>query len=159
MEVDILYRVRAGELMPIPRVYVEEACPLEGYEGLKVRLLANATDAEWRAWLGGTLGAVGCEACKALNTPAAPTPQERRYCSDCTAAREAQGRSIVLFYGPRVLDEDVSTPAAALALFDDDDRLPSEIVIWLTILPGVVRNARLDRLLPNSNGSLTTPTT
>jgi hypothetical protein len=145
--------------MPLPRVYATEACPLEGYEALTVRVLANATDGEWKAWAAGNLGTPGCEACQKLSTPPVqrgkktaplvPVEPVRRYCPACEAARAAYAQSIVLFYGPTLLGEDVSTPEAALALFDRDDALPSEIVIWLELLPGAVRNARAESLLGN----------
>lgn len=158
--------------MPIPRIYVDEACPLGGYEELRVRTLANATDAEWKSWAAGNLGTPDCKECAKLTTPpvgrgkkaapARPAAQlaeagARRYCVACTAARAACGESIALFYGPELLGEDVSTPAAALALFDRDDALPSELVIWLQLLPGVVRNRRSEELLGNLTRSSTTP--
>jgi hypothetical protein len=148
----------------IPRVHSTETCPLEGYEALQVRILANTSDAEWKRWCAGNLGMPGCPDCKQQASPpvsrgrrgtraAAPAPAEsaapRLYCPACQAARVAYGESIVLLYGPELLGEDVSTPAAALALFDRDDALPSELVIWLQLLPGVVRSARQDTLLGN----------
>lgn len=155
--------------MSLPRVYVEEACLLEGYEDLRVKVLANATDAEWKRWAAGTLGTPGCEACQALSAPPVrrgrktaplvPVEPTRHYCPACAAARAAYGESIALFYGPTLLDEDVSTPPAALTLFDRDDAFPSEIVIWLQLLPAVVRERRTETLLGNLTRSSTTPTT
>jgi hypothetical protein len=146
--------------VPLPHIYVEEPCPLDGYDGLNVRVLGNATDREWREWAGATLGDPDCGKCKALNPLIPPDPAlARLYCPACTAARAAWGRSIVLLYGPRLLDHDVSTPEAALALFDDDDALPTEIVIWIQLLPGVVRLRRQEALIPNLTGSLVTPST
>jgi hypothetical protein len=150
----------------IPRIHVDETCPLEGYEALTVRVLANATDADWRGWCEGNLGTPGCAACKALNVPpvlrgkhkaeaasiAAPS-----FCPVCAQARAQFGQAIVTLYGPTLLGEDVSTPEAALALFDRDDALPSEIVIWLQLVPGTVRNHRTETLLGNLTGSATTP--
>ena len=134
--------------MPIPRIYLDEPAPLDGYEGLTVRVLANASDAEWRVWVQGNLGTPDCEAC------AAATPDR---CPACAEARAAFGRSIVTFYGPRLIDHDVSTPGLALALFDDDSALPSEIVIWLQVLPGNLRQRRTESLLGNLASSVTTP--
>lgn len=153
--------------MPIPRVYIEETCPLEGYAEVRVRVLANASDAEWRTWCAGNLGAPGCPDCAKLNTP--PTPRGKRaaqpapasvpaYCPACTQARAQFGQAIVGLYGPTLLGEDVATPEAALALFDRDDALPSEIVIWLQLLPGAVRDRRTGALLGNLISSATTPT-
>lgn len=134
--------------MAIPRAYVDEACPLDGYGDLSVRVCASVTDREWRRWGDGNLGAVGCEACAALRTDqAADAP--RAYCEACTAARLAFGQSIVLFYGPRLLEHDVATPEQALALFDDDDTFASEIVTWLYITPRAVRERRISSLIPN----------
>ncbi len=152
--------------MSIPRITVDEPCPLDDYGGLSVRVLANSTDAAWKTWTAGTLGTPGCVHCAALwPTPAdppptdpEPTPGERRFCPACTAARAAFGRSIVTFYGPTLLAHDVSTPERALALFDADDLLPSEIVIWLQLVPGTVRNRRQDALLSFLTSSSTTPT-
>jgi hypothetical protein len=155
--------------MPIPQVHTQETCPLEGYEALQVRVLANTSDAAWKRWMAGHLGIPGCEACAKIAKP--PTPRGRRaqaaraaaaeaprlYCPACQAARQAYGESIVLIYGPELLGEDVSTPAAALALFDRDDALPSELVYWLHLLPAVVRSARQDTLLGNLTRSSTTP--
>ena len=153
--------------MPIPLIYRDEPCPLEGYDNLNVRVLANATDAQWKLWAAGHLGTPDCAACAALRTPpvgrgkrAAAAPAETSppsRCPACEAARAAYGQAIVLLYGPTLLGEDVSTPDAALALFDRDDALPSEIVIWLQLLPGAVRNARTESLLGNLTRSLTTP--
>ena len=154
--------------MPIPRIYVQEPCPLDGYEELSVRVLANSTDAEWRAWAGAHIGIPGCEACKKLSAPPvrrgrrnktapAPAADGPRYCQACTAARQAYGQSIVTFYGPELCGHDVSTPAAALSLFDADDLLPSEIVIWLQLVPSTVRERRQESLLGNLISSSTTP--
>jgi hypothetical protein len=143
--------------IPIPRVHSTETCPLEGYEALQVRILANTSDAEWKRWCAGNLGMPGCPDCQKRAAPVRrgkkpatpPAEAPRLYCPACQAARVAYGESIVLLYGPELLGEDVSTPAAALALFDRDDALPSELVIWLQLLPGVVRSARQDTLLGN----------
>jgi len=151
--------------MPTPRVYVEEVCPLDGYADLRVRVLANATDGKWRAWATSTLGTPDCESCQKLTAPPrrgkraalTPEPAARRYCPACTAARQQYGQSIALFYGPSLLGEDVSTPEAALTLFDRDDALPSEIVIWLQLLPSAIRNARVESLMGNLTRSSTTP--
>jgi hypothetical protein len=61
----------------------------------------------------------------------------------------AYGQAIVTFYGPALLGHDVSTIDAALALFDRDDVLPSEIVIWLQLVPSAVRTRRQESLLGN----------
>jgi hypothetical protein len=126
-------------------VYLDEPCPLDGYGDLTVRVLANATWTEWRRWLEGGLGDPGCAACE-MGPP-------RVYCDDCTARRQAFGQSIVLFYGPRLLDHDLTTPEQALALFDDDDALPSEIVTWLLLAPRLIRERREKELLGNLTGS------
>jgi hypothetical protein len=152
----------------IPRIHVDEICPLEGYEQLSVRVLANATDAEWRSWCDGNLGMPGCEACAKLNVPAVPRGKHKteaapapasapRYCPACTQARAQFGQALVTLYGPTLLGEDVSTPEAALALFDRDDALPSEIVIWLQLAPGTVRSRRTETLLGNLTRSSTSP--
>ena len=145
--------------MAFQRIYVTEPCPLDGYDDLSVRVLANATDREWRTWAEGDLGAPGCPDCAKLNEPKTPRgkqsaplgadPWPRRYCESCTKRRQQFGQSIVLFYGPRLLDRDVSTVDAALALFDDDDALPSEIVIWLQLLPSQIRDRRTKALMGN----------
>lgn len=134
----------------IPRIFVDEPCPLEGYGDLAVRVLANASDAAWRQWATGSLGTPGCPDCAAL-------PDGQR-CPACTAARTLYGQAIVTLYGPTLLGHDVSTPEAALALFDDDAALPSELVIWLQLVPGTVRQRRTEALLPNLTGSATTRT-
>ena len=137
--------------MPIPRVYLDEPCPLDGYEALTVRILANPTGAEWADWNAGHLGSTGCAECKKVQ-PAPrgkkvqPTTTTRHYCAACQAARAAFGRSIAAYYGPRVLDLDVSTPEAALAAFDADDVLPDELLAWLIQLPYAVWTRRRRRL-------------
>lgn len=143
----------------IPRIYVDETCPLEGYEKLSVRVLANASDAEWRLWASAHLQTPGCKACAALRARPADVPDEHMvYCEPCAAARESYGRTIVAFFGPTLLEHDVSTPEAALALFDNDAALPSELVIWLQFVPGQVRERRTASLLGNLISSSTTPT-
>jgi hypothetical protein len=170
----------------IPRIYINEPCPLEGYEDLSVRVLANSTGHEWQEWCQADLGTPGCQECAKLDAPpvargkrkpkdvatggvvittfppkvvpdTAAAAAEKRYCRRCAAARAAYGRSIVTFYGPTLLGEDVSAPEAALALFDRDDALPSEIVIWLQLVPSQVRDRRTESLLGNLTSSATTP--
>lgn len=156
--------------MGIPRIYVDEPCALDGYDSLSVRVLANSTEAEWRLWATGNLGTPDCAECAKLPAKTredkeeeelgplrAPSRPSREYCAACTAARAAFGQSIVTFYGPTLLEHDVSTEAAALALFDDDTALPGEIVIWLQLVPGVVRNRRQEALLGNLIPFSTTP--
>ena len=156
--------------MAIQPIYVDEPCPLEGYDDLRVRVLANASDAQWRDWVSGNMGVPGCPDCAALRQPTvqrgrrragnAPTPEPdpRAFCPACLAARERFGRAICRFYGPALLGEhDVSTPEAALALLDSDDVLPSEIVIWLQLVPSAVRDRRTEQLLGNLISSATTP--
>jgi len=142
------------------RAYVDETCPLDGYGDLSVRVMASATDREWRAWAESNLGDPNCEACLALNQTdeqASPSPPPsagaRTYCETHQAARQKFGQSIVLLYGPRLLDHDIATPEQALALFDDDDALPAELVVWLFMLPRLVRERRIGSLAPNWNGS------
>jgi hypothetical protein len=153
--------------MSIPRVYVNEECPLEGYEALSVRVLANSTDADMALWNRGNLGVPGCAECAKAQRPprgkraaakaaAAPAPEAR--CPRCTAAREAFGQALMRFFDGRVLDEPIATSASALALFDRDD-IPAELVMWLFLLPQVVRTRRFEALEKNLYGSLTTPRT
>lgn len=144
-------------------IYSDETCPLDGYDGTAVRVLANSSDRQWQQWRAGHLGQPDCPACAKLANPtprgrkaARPAPAQPVYCQRCAAARAAYGQAIVTFYGPELLSHDVSTPEAALALFDSDDLLPSEIVIWLQILPGTVRSRRQETLLGNLIGSATT---
>jgi hypothetical protein len=146
----------------ITPIYVEETCPLEGYEELSVHVLANSTVRQFEGWRSGHLGGTDCPQCAKLSAPKvvrgrrakapAANPQASSstvYCPACTAARAAFGQAVVAFYGPTLLGHDVSTPDAALALFDSDDLLPSEIVIWLQLVPGAVRNRRQETLLGN----------
>jgi len=142
-------------------IYVNEPCPLEGYEDLSVRVLANSTDRAWQQWCMGNLGSPQCAECAALRQPKVvrgrqkagnkpqAEPNPHAYCPACQAARDAYGQAIVLFYGPDLLGHDVSTPEAALNLFDRDDALPSEIVIWLQLIPSAVRQKRQESLLGN----------
>lgn len=129
--------------MPI-RAYLDEPCPLAGYD-LAIRVCASVTDREWRRWGDAALGDSGCAACE-IGPP-------RVYCEACAAKRQAFGESIVLFYGPRLLEHDIATPEQALTLFDDDDALPSEIVTWLFVAPRMVRERRQKELLGNLDGS------
>ncbi len=153
--------------MPIPRIYKEQACPLDGYDGLSVRLLVNPTGRELREWQVGTLGLPGCEACAKVNQPkvargkqAQPQPGlvERRYCEACTEARALKARGCVALFGPSLFERPCTTEAEALAILDDEE-IPPELFTWLLILPDRVVNERLDSLLGNLNGSLTTPST
>jgi hypothetical protein len=155
--------------MPIRPIYVDEPCPLDGYDDLSVKVLANASDAEWRQWAAARLETPGCPKCNALRQPkvvrgrrkaaALPvTDAPRAFCPDCAAARQRYGEVFVRFYGPELLGHDVSTPGAVLTLLDDDTALPSEIVIWLQVAPNVVRERREAVLLGNYLSSATTPT-
>lgn len=154
--------------MPLPRIYKDQACPLEGYQGLSIRLLVNPSNKEYLDWLVGSLGAIGCEACAKLNTPktargkqARPPaePAARRYCDDCTAVRSRKGRAAVALFGPVLLERPCATVEQALAILDDDD-IPADLFTWLLIMPEQVISARIEGATrPNSNGSLTTPST
>ncbi len=134
------------------RAFVDAPCPLAGYDDLSVRVCASVTDREWRNWATGNLGLPDCVDCATLRQ-AQTDGSPRVYCDACTTKRQAFAQSIVLFYGPRLLDHDVTTPDQALALFDSDDLLPSEIVTWLIIAPRIVRDQRQKDLLGNLDGS------
>ncbi len=152
--------------MPIPRIYKEQACPLDGYDGLSVRLLVNPTGRELREWQVGTLGLPGCEACAKLNQPkvtrgkgtAPAAVTERRYCDACALARALKARGCVALFGPSLFDRPCTTEAEALAILNNEE-IPPELFTWLLILPDRVVNERIDSLLPNLNGSLMTPST
>ena len=147
--------------MSIPRIYKEQACPLDGYDSLSIRLLVNPTGKELRDWQLGTLGLPECGACAKLNQakvargkqpPVPVAVTERRYCDSCTAARALKARGCVALFGPSLLDRPCTTEAEALAILDDEE-IPPEIFTWLLILPDRVVNERIDSLLPNLNGS------
>jgi hypothetical protein len=152
--------------MPIPRIYADETCPLEDYESFKLRVLQNSTDAEWRDWLQGGLGTPDCPDCAALRQPPVargkrskqPTqaPNPAAYCPTCTEARVRFGRAGHAFFGPGTPDLDFSGPEAALATLERDD-LPSELLMWLTLLPGVVRSRRAEQVAGNLTRSLMSP--
>lgn len=148
--------------MAIPRVYLDEPCPLEGYESLTVRILANPTGAEWADWQTGHLGITGCAECAKVQpaprgrraaSPAADAP--RVYCASCASARDRFARACVAFYGPTVLDLDCSTPEATLTSLDGDTT-PDELLYWLLLLPESVwtrRRAALGKTLGSSSTS------
>lgn len=153
--------------MPIPRIYKPQECLLEGYEGLTVRLLVNPTGRELSDWQLGGLGLPGCTDCERLNTPKAargkkaqpaPAPAKRQYCDTCATLRSRKARACVALYGPSLLDRPCTTEAEALTILDDDD-IPTEVFVWLMLLPDQVVNARMEQLRPNSPGSVTTPST
>jgi hypothetical protein len=145
--------------MNIPRVYVTEPCPLEGYDTLSVRVLANPTSSEWRTYGVATLGTPDCEECAKLNVPkvvrgrrasvpTAPPPSPVAYCPKCAEERAVFGQSMSLFYGPSLLGADVSAPEAAIAAFENDD-LPDELLIWLLLLPHKVWTERHEAITKN----------
>ncbi len=151
--------------MPIPRIYADEACPLEDYESFGIRVLQNSTDAEWRDWLLGNLGTPDCAACAALRQPRATRgkrgkpaegPNPAAYCPACQEARERFGRAGHAFFGPGTPDLDFSSPHAALVTLERDD-LPSELLMWLMLLPGAVRGRRAEQLAGNLTRSLMSP--
>lgn len=153
--------------MPIPRIYKPQPCPLEGYEALSVRLLVNPTGRELSDWQLGTLGLPGCTDCEALNAPTvargkkaqpAEAPAEWQYCPTCATLRSRKARACVALYGPTLLGRPCTTEAEALAILDDDD-IPTEVFVWLLLLPEQVVNARMEQLRPNSPGSATTRST
>lgn len=128
--------------MNFPRIYVDEPLPA-GYDG-SVRVLANLTTKELMAWFGANLGIPGCPDC---------ANAEDGRCATCAAARAAFGASITLIYGPTLLGEDVSTPDKALAVFDNDDALPAELVAWLYVLPDAIRERRVTTIRKNARSS------
>jgi hypothetical protein len=130
--------------LTIPRVYVTEPCPLDGYDSLTVRVLANPTSSEWGTYGVANLGTPGCKACVKRRSPeGAPV-----YCPKCAHERAVFGQSMSLFYGPELLGADVSTPEAAIAAFENDD-LPDELLIWLLLLPHKVWTERHEAIAKN----------
>lgn len=132
-----------------PRIYEDAKCPLDGYEGYAFRVLVNPTGAEKTDWTFGHLGADGCEACARLNTPRGKPKDSdppKKYCDDCTRARDQMGRASAVIYGTSHTEGfDFSTPAAALATFSDPD-LPDELKGWLFWFPSSLWAARLDEI-------------
>jgi len=126
-----------------PRIYTDQPCPLDGYEGYSFRVLANPTGAEKTDWALGHLGAQGCADCARLGTVRGKGLREpKRYCEACTTARAQLGRSAVAIYGTSRVDGfDFSNPEAALASFSMDD-LPDELLAWLYMLPTALWAAR-----------------
>jgi hypothetical protein len=142
-----------------PRLYSNETCPLEGYDGFTFRVLLNPTAAEKTDWALGHLGAEHCPACAGLNQlPAFDGTAEREaparaYCPSCAEARARLGRSAVAIFGQsQVSGFDFSTPDAALASFSQDG-LPDEFLYWLFALPGALWEKRTADLKKKLIGS------
>ncbi len=142
--------------MPIPRIYKEQTCDLEGYEELSVRLLMNPTGRELRDWQEASLGTPDCKECQALREGTGA--DSAVYCPSCTAERERKGRAAVVLFGPTLLERPCTTVAEALAILDSED-YPAEIIWWLFVLPDKAISARQKELMGNLLGSATTPNT
>lgn len=145
----------------IPRIYRDEACPLEGYEGVSVRVLQNASDADMKLWHAGNLGQPSCADCAAARTEAqeaaAAQAQGDVYCLSCAAARATFGEALARFYeGGQGTELDFTSPEAALASLDSRE-LPTELAYWLLMLPAAVRERRYAELEKNYRSSSTTP--
>jgi hypothetical protein len=130
-----------------PRIHEDATCPLPGYEGYTFRVLANPTGSEKQDWSRGLSYLVqsDCADCAALDTRdrKAAKEGERRYCAACQEARAVAGRASVAIFGQSHVEGfDFSTPDASLATFTRDD-LPSELQLWLYMLPIELWEARI----------------
>lgn len=140
--------------MGIPRVIETVTCPLDGYEGVALRMLANPTRLEKEDWWAGNLGDPACPDCAKVNAYDGPLSGPKAYCSACSLARERFGRALVAICGENtdpVLD--FSTPERALATLDSGT-LPDELVAWLYRAPGKLwldRIALLEKKLIGSS--------
>jgi hypothetical protein len=149
-------------MTPFPRIYSDQPCPLDGYEGYSFRVLLNPTGQEKTDWMQGNLGIEDCDDCAKLGTPrgkqASDAPQSKRYCARCQGLRAQLGRATVAVYGTSHAEGfDFSTPESALATFSQDD-LPDELLRWLYMLPAALWVARVDDLKKKLPTSLASPT-
>lgn len=103
--------------MPFPRIYVNQTCPLEGYEAYTLRILANPTGAEKTAWAQSFLTFADSDF-SAFGAAAVPILGETR----------AEGL-------------DFSTAEAGAATLSSAD-LPDELADWILQAPGAVWAAR-----------------
>lgn len=140
-----------------PRIYTDEPCPLDGYEGYRFRVLANPTGAEKTDWSLGHLGRDGCADCAELGTLTSKQGDATKtYCADCQEGRDRLGRASVAIYGTSHVEGfDFSTPEASLATFSQAD-IPDELLLWLYMLPQALWAARgedVKKKLPRSLGT------
>lgn len=125
-----------------PRLYSDQPCPIDGYEGYSFRVLLNPTGAEKDDWAMGNAGVQGCEACADARKAKTPTP----FCEQCTLARDRLGRSATVIYGTsHVKGFNFADTAASLATFAMTD-LPDELLLWLYLLPGALWAARAEEI-------------
>jgi len=114
-----------------PRIYVNETCPIEGYEAYSLRLLANPTGKEKEAWYAG-LQALG----------------ERDYATFGAAA-------CAIYSETKTSGLDFATPETAATTAERDD-LPDELFGWLLLLPTRIWKARSDEITKKLEARLTT---
>lgn len=140
-----------------PRLYSDEPCPLDGYQGYSFRVLLNPTGAEKTDWHAGHLGIEGCPDCAKLGTGRGKQGSaEKKYCAACQTARDLLGRAAVAVYGTSHAEGfDFATPEAALASFSQAE-LPDEFLRWLYALPAALWVARVEDLKKKLPGSSTT---
>lgn len=149
--------------MPFPRIHVTETCPLEGYEGYTLRILANPTPANKNDWAFGDLPREGCEDCARLGTlrgkPKA-TQAQPHYCAECTAKQQRLARACVAILGEtRAGGLDFSTEEAAIATLAQP-AMPDDLLAWIYMVPAAVWERRSNDLKKkltspsaNANGS------
>lgn len=135
--------------MGFPRIYVDEACPLDGYEGYSFRVLANPTAQEKTDWWTGHFGLIDCQDCAKLGgqrRKLSDAEPAKRCCATCQAARERKGRAAVAIYGQSHVEGfDFSSPEASLASFEQDG-VPDELLGWLFDLPNAIWQRRADEI-------------
>lgn len=125
-----------------PTIYENVTCPLEGYEGVTVRVLANPLGSTINDWVYGHLGVPFCPDCEATTGDRATTV----YCPSCQQARERFGRALSAAYAEsRAPGLDFSTPEAALATIDGDN-VPDEFVAWLLSFAPALWKERKDTI-------------
>lgn len=142
----------------VPRVYVDEPCPLPGYEGaVTARILSNPTRREIDDYEAGRnltltdLDDIEREAAAALQQTDLPDDVRANWQNlrdvVLPAARERWqrfGRALHAFYREcRINGLDFSTPEAALASITSQD-YPEEVLYWLRELPGALVEDRRD---------------
>jgi hypothetical protein len=129
--------------MLFAQIFEKAECPLPGYEGLAVQVLANPTGKEWREFL---TGGTGADPLLTRADGEIDADWAARVDASRTARRAQFGAILSTLYGKQAYGPlDFTTTEAALATVEHDD-LPDEIVLWLLEVPITVHDQRIEAM-------------
>jgi hypothetical protein len=129
--------------MLFQQIFEKVECPLSGYDGLAVQVLANPTGKEWREFL--TTG-TGVDPFLERDDGETAEAWLARLDASRIERRARFGAVLATLYGHQAYGPlDFTTAEAALATVEHDD-IPDELVSWLMEIPSAIHDRRIEAM-------------